>query len=71
MIKIKNYKESYILEYGKNNNISNYNNSYKNYKEVINDLISIIGDDECKNDIYNINYWYNYIKSIKNKKERS
>lgn len=54
-------KENFILEYGKNNQISNYSGDYKDYKEVIDDLISIIGDDDCKDDIYNVDYWYNYL----------
>lgn len=57
-------KEQFILEYGRNNNISNHGNDYCDYKEVIADLISIIGDDECKDDIYNVDYWYNYIKNV-------
>ena len=57
-------KEQVILEYGRNNNISNYDNDYNDYKEVIDALISIIGDDDCKDDIYNVDYWYNYIKNI-------
>jgi len=57
-------KEKFILEYGRNNNISNYDNEYNDYKEVIEDLISIVGDDDCKDNIYDIGYWYEYLKNM-------
>ena len=59
-------KKDFILNYGRNNYISNHDNDYKNYKEVIDDLICIVGDDECKDDCYNVNYWYNYLKDYIN-----
>ncbi len=57
-------KEKFIVDYANKNGIANYDN-FSNYKEVIDAIISIIGIDEnIKNDIYNVDYWYNYLKEV-------
>ena len=57
-------KEKFIVDYANENGISNWGD-FNDYKEVIDWLITINGvDDTIKDDIYNVDYWYSYLKEV-------
>ena len=64
-------KEDFILEYGKNNGICNYDNNYTDYKKVIDDMLTAMDEDVINDmllpnvdNVYDVDWWYNYLKSI-------
>lgn len=62
-------KEDYILNYGINNGICNYDNNYTDWKQVVDDMLTAMDEDVVNNMkllecVYDLDYWYNYLKSI-------
>lgn len=55
-------KKQFILDYA-NKNLARYE-EFTDYKEAIEEIVAIVGDDNCKEDVYNVNYWCNYIQEM-------